>query len=80
LPTAAGDSDRMLALFYTWLGPRCKATHLALFNRRVDDVDRELAPRRARLPRQARPRRRRRRDAAADAPPRRALTARYWYL
>jgi peptidase E len=39
LPTAAGDSDRMLAMFYTYLGPRCKATHLALFNRRVDDVD-----------------------------------------
>ncbi len=39
LPTAAGDSDRMIALFYTWLGPRCRATHLPLFNRRHDDVD-----------------------------------------
>lgn len=39
LPTAAGDSDRMVALFYTWLAPRCRATHLPLFNRRVDDVD-----------------------------------------
>jgi len=39
LPTAAGDSVRLLAMFYTHLAPRCKATHLALFNRRVDDVD-----------------------------------------
>jgi len=39
LPTPAGDSNRMIAQFYTWLGPRCKATHLPLFKRRHDDID-----------------------------------------
>ena len=43
LPTPAGDSNRMIAQFYTWLGPRCKATHLPLFKRRHDDLDAVLA-------------------------------------
>ena len=36
--TASGDSDRMLVNFYTALGPRCRASHLALFRREQMDV------------------------------------------
>ena len=40
LPTPAGDSNRMIATFHTWLGGRCgKATHLPLFKRRHEDID-----------------------------------------
>ncbi len=39
LPTAAGDGDRILVNFYTWLAPRCRATHLPLFVRRDADLD-----------------------------------------
>lgn len=39
LPTASGDSDRMIAQFYTWLGPRCRPTHLPLFNRIHEDAE-----------------------------------------
>jgi dipeptidase E len=38
LATASGDSDRMLVNFYTALGPRCRASHLALFRREHADV------------------------------------------
>jgi peptidase E len=31
IPTASGDSDRMLVNFYTAMGPRCHASHLPLF-------------------------------------------------
>jgi peptidase E len=39
LATASGDNDRMLVNFYTDLAPRCRATHLALFRRTVQDVE-----------------------------------------
>src|SRR5262245_21440993 len=39
IPTASGDSDRMITSFYTWLGPRCACTHLSLFNRRPVDLE-----------------------------------------
>ena len=42
IATASGDSDRMLVNFYSALGPRCRATHLALFRRTVSDVGRYL--------------------------------------
>jgi dipeptidase E len=42
LPTASGDSDRMIAQFYTWLAPRCRGTHLPLYNRIHDDVEKLL--------------------------------------
>ena len=38
LPTASGDSDRMVAQFCTFLGSRCRATHVNLFNRRHTDI------------------------------------------
>ena len=38
LATASGDSDRMLVNFYTALGSRCQASHLALFRRDSTDV------------------------------------------
>lgn len=37
VPTASGDSDRMLVNFYTALGARCRASHLALFRREPRD-------------------------------------------
>jgi peptidase E len=36
--TAAGDSNRMIVNFYSYLGPRCRPTHLPLFNRRHADI------------------------------------------
>jgi dipeptidase E len=39
LGTASGDSPEYIASFYTFFARRAEATHLALFNRRVDDVD-----------------------------------------
>jgi dipeptidase E len=38
LPTASGDSDRVIVQFYTVLGPRCRATHVPLFTRRHLDL------------------------------------------
>ncbi len=38
LATASGDSDRMLVNFYTALGARCSASHLALFRRTHADI------------------------------------------
>jgi peptidase E len=38
LPTASGDSDRMVVAFYSTLGPRCRPTHLPLFVRRHADL------------------------------------------
>jgi peptidase E len=39
LPTASGDSEGYIAGFYTAFAGRSEATHLALFNRRVDDLE-----------------------------------------
>jgi peptidase E len=38
LPTASGDSDRMIAQFYTAFASRCRVTHVPLFNRRHTDL------------------------------------------
>jgi dipeptidase E len=42
VPTASGDSDRMLVSFYTALGPRCRASHLPLFRREAADMTERL--------------------------------------
>jgi dipeptidase E len=42
IATASGDSDRMLVNFYTALGPRCHASHLALFRRELADLTAHL--------------------------------------
>jgi dipeptidase E len=38
LGTASGDFDRMITNFYGVVGPRCRATHVPLFNRRHADL------------------------------------------
>jgi len=38
LGTAGGDDAAYAANFYAWFARRADATHLALFNRRVDDI------------------------------------------
>jgi peptidase E len=43
LPTAGGDSADDIANFYAFFAPRADATHLALVNRRVDDIEAFLA-------------------------------------
>jgi len=40
--TAGGDNDEYLASFYSFFASRSEATHLALFDRRVDDIERLL--------------------------------------
>ena len=42
LGTAGGDGPEDLASFYAFFAPRAEATHLALFNRTVDDPERLL--------------------------------------
>jgi peptidase E len=42
LGTAMGDSPEFLAAFYSFFAPRAEASHLALFDRRVDDIERLL--------------------------------------
>ena len=42
LPTASGDSPDYLATFYAAFARRAEATHLALFRRTVDDIERLL--------------------------------------
>ena len=37
--TAGGDSAEYLANFYGWFARRAEASHLALFDRRVDDIE-----------------------------------------
>ena len=37
IATGSGDSDRNIVSFYNHLGPRCRPTHLPLFNRRKDE-------------------------------------------
>jgi peptidase E len=39
LPTASGDSDRYVANFYAAFARRSEASHLALFDRTVPDID-----------------------------------------
>ena len=39
LPTAGGDSDGLLAEFYTAFARRAEATHLGLVNRTVSDIE-----------------------------------------
>jgi peptidase E len=39
LPTASGDSEGYVANFYAAFARRSEATHLALFDRKVNDVD-----------------------------------------
>lgn len=38
LPTASGNTDSYLAVFYASLARCCEATHLDLFDRKVDDI------------------------------------------
>jgi dipeptidase E len=42
LGTASGDTPGYIADFYAALARRCEASHLALFERTVDDIDRHL--------------------------------------
>ncbi|MEO7334194.1 MAG: peptidase E [Gemmatimonadales bacterium] len=38
LPTASGDDAGSVAAFYGWFARRAEATHLGLFDRRVEDI------------------------------------------
>jgi peptidase E len=39
IPTATGDSDAIVVWFYnSFTGARCRPSHLALFNRKVEDI------------------------------------------
>jgi len=42
LGTAGGDAHEYLAAFYAFFASRAEATHLGLFDRRVDDIERLL--------------------------------------
>ena len=42
LGTAGGDAPDYIANFYAFFAPRAEATHLALFDRTVDDIERLL--------------------------------------
>jgi peptidase E len=42
VPTASGDSEESVAAFYAVFERRCEASHLALFGRTVDDLERLL--------------------------------------
>lgn len=39
LGTASGDDAGSLAAFYAWFAPRTEATHLGLFDRRINDIE-----------------------------------------
>ena len=39
VPTASGDSDSYIANFYAAFACRAEASHLALFNRTIDDIE-----------------------------------------